>query len=97
MLARAKDPPVVVVAPDRHRQGTNALLVCPVGLIKYDFGPNSFTRHCELARQAGAHLEVCELPSLALDVDLPEDLAMVQEELESDLEPFSFPDEFFIA
>jgi 2-phospho-L-lactate guanylyltransferase len=83
MLDKAKDPPVVVVAPDRRQQGTNALLVCPVGLIDYDFGPGSFHRHCERARQAGARLEVCELPSLALDVDLPEDLEAVSLELES--------------
>jgi 2-phospho-L-lactate guanylyltransferase len=81
MLAHANDPPVVVVAPDRHRQGTNALLVCPVGLIDYDFGPDSFHRHCVRAEQAGARLEVVDLPSLALDVDLPEDLEMVSEEL----------------
>ncbi len=83
LLERAKYPPVVVVAPDRHRKGTNALLVCPVGLIEYEFGPGSFERHCELARQAGARLEICELPSLALDVDYPEDLEIIGEELES--------------
>ena len=83
MLERAKDPPVVVVAPDRHRKGTNALLICPVGLIGYDFGPDSFQRHCELAQRAGARLEICELPSLALDVDMPEDLEVVEKEFES--------------
>jgi len=81
MLALAQNPPVVVVAPDRHREGTNALLVCPTGLIEYNFGPGSFQRHCQRAVQAGARLEICELPSLALDVDLPEDLAMVAQEL----------------
>ena len=81
MLAHATDPPVVVLAPDRHRQGTNALLVCPVGVIDYDFGPGSFQRHCARAKQAGARLEIVDLPSLALDVDLPEDLEMVSEEL----------------
>jgi 2-phospho-L-lactate guanylyltransferase len=83
MLARAKNPPVVVVAPDRHRQGTNALLVCPAGIIEYEFGPGSFERHCERALRAGAQLEICELPSLALDMDLPEDLQMVSETLEN--------------
>lgn len=82
MLDRAVKPPVVVVAPDRHRQGTNALLVCPAGLIKYEFGPGSFKRHCQCALQAGARLEICELSSLALDMDLPEDLQMVSEALE---------------
>ena len=81
MLEKVQNPPVVVVAPDRHHQGTNALLVCPVGLIDYDFGPDSFHRHCDRAQEAGARLEICELPSLALDVDLPEDLDLVESEL----------------
>jgi 2-phospho-L-lactate guanylyltransferase len=82
MLDRAKDPPVVVVAPDRRRDGTNAMLVCPAGLIEYEYGPNSFSRHCRRAIQAGARLEVVNLPSIALDMDLPEDLALVSETLE---------------
>jgi len=76
MLEYAHDPPVVAIAPDRHRLGTNALLVCPAGLIEYNFGLGSFKRHCERALQAGARLEICELPSLALDIDLPEDLIL---------------------
>jgi 2-phospho-L-lactate guanylyltransferase (CobY/MobA/RfbA family) len=58
------------------------LLVYPVGLIDYDFGPGSFERHCQRAKQAGARLEICELPSLALDMDEPEDLEEVSQELE---------------
>ena len=83
MLDMIKEPPVVVVAPDRKREGTNALLVCPVGLIEYDYGPNSFERHCISAQEAGARLEICELPSLALDMDVPEDLELVSDELGS--------------
>ncbi len=83
MLELVKDPPVVIVVPDRKKEGTNALLVCPVGLIEYDYGPNSFERHCQRARQAGARLEICELPSLALDMDVPEDLELVSNEMES--------------
>lgn len=81
MEAARGSQPVVVIAPDRHRQGTNALLVAPPGLFKYAFGPDSFTRHCELARQMEARLVVCELPSLAVDVDFPEDLAIVEREM----------------
>jgi len=95
MLERAKEPPVVVVAPDRHLQGTNALLVCPAGLIEYEFGSGSFQRHCERALKVGARLEVCELPSLALDMDLPEDLEMVSETFEGYSETnasYSFPE-----
>lgn len=82
MLEKIKDPPVVVVAPDRRREGTNALLVCPAGLIDYEFGPGSFQRHCERASQVGARLEICELPSLALDMDLPEDLELIGDQIE---------------
>jgi 2-phospho-L-lactate guanylyltransferase len=83
MLDRAKSPPVVVIAPDRHRMGTNGLLVYPADMLPYEFGPGSFDRHCERARQSGARLEICELPSLALDLDLPEDLRLVEDELEA--------------
>jgi 2-phospho-L-lactate guanylyltransferase len=92
MLDRTGEPPVVVVAPDRRRRGTNALLVCPTGLIEYEFGPNSFLRHCERATQAGARLEICELPSLALDMDLPEDLQMVSETFEGMDESVNAPE-----
>lgn len=78
LIQRADEAPVVVIAPDRHRRGTNALLISPPGLIEYDFGEDSFQRHCELARQAGARLEIVDLPSLALDLDVPEDFEIVK-------------------
>ena len=81
MLDRVGKPPVVVVAPDRCYDGTNALLVCPAGLIEYEYGEGSFQRHCDLAREVGARLEICELPSLALDLDNPEDLELVTQGL----------------
>jgi 2-phospho-L-lactate guanylyltransferase len=86
VLDRAVNPPVVVVSPDRHKQGTNALLVCPAGLITYEYGPDSFKRHCELARSVGARLEICELPSLALDLDVPDDLDVLESELNLNFE-----------
>lgn len=73
---------VVVITPDRHKEGTNALLISPAGIIEYDFGPNSFSRHCERARKAGARLEICILPSIELDLDLPEDLELVAEKID---------------
>jgi 2-phospho-L-lactate guanylyltransferase len=79
LIEKAGEPPVVVIAPDRHGKGTNALLISPSGLIEYDFGDNSFQRHCERARQTGARLEIVDLPSLGLDLDLPEDLEIIRE------------------
>jgi len=79
LIERAVNPPVIVIAPDRHGKGTNALLISPSGLIDYDFGENSFEKHCELARQVGARLEIVDLPTLGLDLDLPEDLELIRE------------------
>ena len=78
LIARAGEPPAVVIAPDRHGTGTNALLISPSGLIEYDFGENSFQRHCQRAKEAGARLEIVDIPSLGLDLDLPEDLELVR-------------------
>lgn len=78
LVERACEPPVVVIAPDRHEKGTNALLISPTGLIEYDFGENSFQRHCQRAREAGARLEIVDLPTLGLDLDLPEDLELIR-------------------
>jgi 2-phospho-L-lactate guanylyltransferase len=78
LVERATDPPVVVIAPDRHGKGTNALLIAPAGLIEYDFGENSFQRHCALAKKAGARLEVVNLTSLGLDLDSPEDYEIIK-------------------
>ncbi len=81
ILSYRKEPPVVVIAPDRKKQGTNALLVCPPDLIAFKYGPGSFEKHSQAARDAGAHLEICDLPALELDLDEPEDLALIEAEL----------------
>lgn len=78
LLTQTGSPPEVVIAPDRHHDGTNALFVNPAGLIEYTYGPGSFARHCERARLAGAALKIVEAPSLGLDLDLPEDLELLK-------------------
>ena len=78
LIEHADDPPVVVIAPDRHNTGTNALLISPSGLIEYDFGPNSFQRHCQHVEASGARLEIVNLPNLGLDLDIPEDLELIR-------------------
>jgi 2-phospho-L-lactate guanylyltransferase len=82
MAARAAAAPIVILAPDRHRRGTNALLCAPPGLIEYRFGPDSFALHCAQAQAAGAALEICNAPGLALDLDLPEDLELLRADVQ---------------
>ena len=64
----------VVIVPDRHGSGTNALLLTPPEAIEPSFGPGSFARHAARAHAAETVVRVAELRSLGLDVDTPEDL-----------------------
>ena len=64
----------VVIVPDRHGSGTNALLIDPPSVVEPAFGPGSFARHAALAHAAGARVRVVHAPSLELDVDTPGDL-----------------------
>jgi 2-phospho-L-lactate guanylyltransferase len=74
-LLRDADPgPGLVVVPDRHGSGTNALLIAPPSALAPSFGPGSRERHERLAAAAGVACRVDPLPSLAIDVDTPEDL-----------------------
>jgi len=80
LLAALGASEAVVIAPDRKGKGTNALLVAPPGLIEYEFGTESFEKHVARARKVDAHLEICELPNLGLDLDEPEDLELLRKE-----------------
>lgn len=64
----------VGVVPDRHRTGTNALIMAPPDAIGPAFGPGSCERHLDRAHRAGHEAVTEELPSLALDLDTPDDL-----------------------
>jgi 2-phospho-L-lactate/phosphoenolpyruvate guanylyltransferase len=68
----------VVIVPDRHGAGTNALLIAPPDALEPAFGPGSFARHAALAHAAGARVRIGRLPSLELDVDTPGDLAALR-------------------
>jgi 2-phospho-L-lactate/phosphoenolpyruvate guanylyltransferase len=79
--ALLREPAGVVIVPDRHGTGTNALLLTPPVVIVPGFGPASFERHRARARGAGVEPGVARVPSLALDVDTPDDLGALLEAL----------------
>ncbi len=68
--------PGVVIAPDRHKNGTNAILVSPPELIDFSYGPGSFERHIWQAQAKGAAIEVVQIESTGFDLDDPTDLAL---------------------
>ena len=69
---------IVVVVPDRHGRGTNALLLSPPDAIQFAFGNDSRAAHQAAARAAGALSLEVDGP-LSLDLDLPEDLTLAEE------------------
>jgi 2-phospho-L-lactate guanylyltransferase len=76
ILNRIDANPLIVLCPSRSG-GTNALALRPPGLIPFRFGHRSSAAHRREARTRGLPLEVLPLPSLALDIDRPNDLAAV--------------------
>lgn len=66
--------PELIIVPDRHGTGTNALLLTPPDVIAPAFGPGSLARHAARGRAAGARVRIAELRSLGHDVDTPADL-----------------------
>lgn len=81
MLAagEAAGSPSVVLAPDRHGRGTNALLLDPPDVIDPAFGGGSRDGHAWLARTAGVpYAEVTGRPGLEHDLDMPEDLLLAE-------------------
>ncbi len=75
-------PHGVVIVPDRHGTGTNALVLTPPDAIEPSFGPGSLARHVAAAEEAGRPQRVEDVPGLALDVDTSADLAELASELE---------------
>lgn len=73
--------PRVVIVPDRHGSGTNALLLAPPDVIAPSFGPGSRARHEALAADAGARCVIAEPASLLLDIDTGADLGALRERL----------------
>jgi 2-phospho-L-lactate guanylyltransferase len=82
LISTAAHGASVVIAPDHHRTGTNALLVRPPGLISYSFGENSFQKHMAQIEARDIKVEVVEMACLAQDVDFPEDLTFLNGQIE---------------
>ena len=65
----------VTIVPDRHRDGTNVLII-PSGVgFTCHYGAKSFEAHKAEATKLGLPLHIVEDDELALDIDTPDDLA----------------------
>lgn len=74
----APPAPSVTLVADRHREGTNTLLLAPPDIVRFAFGPDSRRQHRLLAAAAGAAFAELDGP-LNLDLDTPDDLLLARE------------------
>jgi len=65
----------VVLVPAHDERGTNAVLLTPPHILPLRFGHDSFRPHLESARARGLGTTVLPVPTIALDIDTPTDLA----------------------
>lgn len=68
----------IVIVPDRHGVGTNALLLEPPDVIAPAFGADSRSLHEQAAAAAGVPFTIAQVATLALDVDTSDDLATLR-------------------
>lgn len=66
-----------VLVPSRDGTGTNALALSPPFGIATRLGANSRAAHEVALMNAGLQLRQIEIPSLGLDIDTPDDLAIL--------------------
>jgi 2-phospho-L-lactate guanylyltransferase len=65
------------IVPARDLRGSNAVICSPAAAVPLRFGSDSFYPHLDAARSCGIEPKVVRLPHIALDIDTPEDLALL--------------------
>lgn len=76
LLAAHRDAPAFTIVPARDELGSNAILCSPANAVPLRFGDNSFFPHLATADACGIAARVVHRPSIALDIDTPDDLAL---------------------
>jgi 2-phospho-L-lactate guanylyltransferase len=71
-------PPEIIISSDYRQNGTNALLVNPIGALDYDFGEWSFKKHIEQAERKRLRIGISNIDSFKYDLDVPEDLELLK-------------------
>ncbi len=79
LLAKSQKQPEIIITPDRRMNGTNALFINPAGILEYDFGNWSFSKHVEQAERKKIRIEIYNNDKLSFDLDIPEDLEYLRQ------------------
>ncbi|CAG0928109.1 partial 2-phospho-L-lactate guanylyltransferase, partial [Planctomycetaceae bacterium] len=79
LIDLATEPHCLVIAPDRHDDGTNLMLVRPPDAVQFAYGSASFNAHRAQAIERSLRVHVYRSPTSGLDLDVPDDLALYHE------------------
>ena len=79
LIDLATEPRCLVIAPDRHDDGTNLMLVRPPDAVQFAYGSASFNAHRAQAAARGLRTHIYRSPTSGLDLDVPDDLALYHE------------------
>jgi len=82
-----RSPRTVLIVPDRHGTGTNALALAPPDVFLPAFGPDSCARHVSRARASGISFALEEIESISIDLDTAEDMSLLRDRLLLDPQP----------
>ncbi|MCY3617015.1 MAG: 2-phospho-L-lactate guanylyltransferase [Acidimicrobiaceae bacterium] len=83
-LARTLQPavgPGLTIVGDRRRDGSNVVCVPTAAGFRFSYGPGSFGRHVAEAERLGLEVNIVDDASLSVDIDHPEDLRHLPEDL----------------
>jgi 2-phospho-L-lactate guanylyltransferase len=70
----------VVICPDQHSAGTNALFFSEPTPMRFSFGPGSYLKHQWETQRCGLVPHLFYNPRIARDIDLPEDLSDLRDQ-----------------
>jgi 2-phospho-L-lactate guanylyltransferase len=77
LIAAHGTSPAFSIVPAHDRRGSNAILMTPPDAVPLAFGNDSFYPHLDAARARGIEPTIVPMPGIGLDIDNPEDLALL--------------------
>jgi 2-phospho-L-lactate/phosphoenolpyruvate guanylyltransferase len=77
LLSAHRGDRAFTIVPAHDLRGSNAVICTPADAVPLRFGSDSFYPHLAAARSYGVEPEVVRLPRIGLDIDTPEDLALL--------------------
>ena len=81
MLDTAKLPATCVICPDEKQNGTNALILPPSTNFRFQYGPNSYSKHLSEAQRLNLVIHTITAPGICFDLDTEADWHIYQQTL----------------